>query len=456
MATAVSVLNLPQVDAAVVALGLLLAAIVAITIAYAGYTSIRGSRHDERSIRAIDFVRRSFANRLDRSVPMERLLLEMVEALRDSLKLDAAEAWLATSGGLERVASEPDRGPARLGLTAPEESIVANAQVSGQAWARIWLPQLVAGRGDTCLRIAPLSHSGQLLGLIVAERERQGEELAADADVTLGELAREVGVALHNRQMDTALEASLEEVRQHAQALQASRARIVATANAERRRIERNLHDGAHHYLVAMSVKLGLAQQLSERDPARAKALIEELKTDLQVAIDELRALAHGIYPPLLASQGLGEALAAAARRSRLPTRVDAASLGRYPAELEAAVYFCCLEALQNAAKYAGDGAAATVLVREEEGALLFEVADTGAGFDAQDSKAGAGLTNMADRLGAVGGTLRLESQPGRGTRIQGVLPLRSVEPVAGVKEATQDPAATLPSRISSPGTSPR
>jgi signal transduction histidine kinase len=220
------------------------------------------------------------------------------------------------------------------------------------------------------------------------------------------------------------LQASLDEVRRKAEELQASRARIVAAGNAERRRIERNLHDGAQQRLVALAVKLRLAHQLADVDVEQAKGMLEELRGELREAVEELRTLAHGIYPPLLMDQGLAAALGSAADRAALPTRLEAASVGRYPTEAEAAVYFCCLEALQNAAKHAGDGAAVTVRLWEEAGALRFEVADDGAGFDPTSKGQGAGFINMSDRLGAIGGTLQVDSTPGAGTRVRGTVPL--------------------------------
>jgi signal transduction histidine kinase len=195
-------------------------------------------------------------------------------------------------------------------------------------------------------------------------------------------------------------------------------------ADAERRRIERNLHDGAQQHLVALAVKLRLARQLADSDGDASKSLLEELGKDLQDAVQELRDLAHGIYPPLLMDRGLGEALRAAAGRAALPTEVFAEGIGRYTPEIEAAVYFCCLEAMQNAGKHAGDDASITVTVRENEGALQFEVADDGAGFEPGRGPSGAGFVNMGDRLGAIGGSLRVESAPGLGTRVTGAVRL--------------------------------
>ena len=173
----------------------------------------------------------------------------------------------------------------------------------------------------------------------------------------LADLARQVGLALHNSQLDTALQTTLDEVRKQADALRESRARIVASGDAERRRVERNLHDGAQQHLVALAVNLRLAKDIIVDDPDAGLEMLDQLAGEVQETIQELRELAHGIYPPLLVDSGLVEALRAAANRSPLPVDVVAEGIGRYSAEVEAAVYFCCLEALQNAAKHAPDGA---------------------------------------------------------------------------------------------------
>jgi signal transduction histidine kinase len=411
-------------DSAALILVGLLAAMLALGAIYGLIAANARSRKEGGSLSAIDFARGSFATQLSHGVPMADLLLQMVEAMRDSFKLDAAELWLNDGGLLRLTASEPRRERAPIKITPAEESIAVNARVSGAAWAKVWLPELLRDRPETYLRVAPVSHSAQLFGLIVAERARRGESLATEADETLAEVAREVGVAVNKSRLDSALQASLERLRKQAAELQASRGRLVAAADEERRRIERNLHDGAQQHLVALAVKARLVEQLSDRDPDRARSLMNQLQDDVKSAIEELRALAHGIYPPLLSSSGLGEAMTAAARRAPLPTEVTADGVGRYAPEIEAAVYFCCLEALQNAAKHGGPGVSARVQIREEAGALLFEVCDDGTGFESGGHGDGAGLTNMRDRLGAVGGTLRVDSGAGRGTRIEGVVPV--------------------------------
>jgi len=236
--------------------------------------------------------------------------------------------------------------------------------------------------------------------------------------------AQRAELTVHNAQLDSALQESLDGLRRQAAELQASRARIVAAADSERRRIERNLHDGAQQHLTALAIKLRLASELAGPDGGALARSLEDLSGEVSDAARELRDLAHGIYPPLLAESGLPAALAAAARRSTLPTTIDAAGLGRYPAEVEATVYFCCLEAIQNASKHAGEGATLALRLREDAGMLTFDVVDDGKGFDAQARGLGAGFRNMADRLGALGGSLQVESAPQRGTTVSGAIPM--------------------------------
>jgi signal transduction histidine kinase len=214
------------------------------------------------------------------------------------------------------------------------------------------------------------------------------------------------------------------ELRDQAAELRASQARIVTAADAERRRIERNLHDGAQQRLAALAIKLNLAAELAGPGAGEVRNLLAELCHDVRDTADELRQLAHGIYPPLLAESGLAAALTAAAGRSAIPAQVDAAGLGRYPAEAEATVYFCCLEAMQNAAKHAGPGASVTVRVRAGAGTLSFEVSDDGSGFGPGQRGPGTGFANMTDRVRALGGSLAVASAPGRGTTVKGTVPL--------------------------------
>ena len=241
----------------------------------------------------------------------------------------------------------------------------------------------------------------------------------------LAGLTRQGGLALHNVRLDSALQASLEQLQERNEELVASRARIVAAADESRRAIERNLHDGAQQHLVALAVKVGLVRKVMEKDPDAAAGMLEELREDVQVAVGELRELAHGIYPPLLRDRGLPEALRTAANRSALATVVEVdAEIGRFPTEVEAAVYFCCLEAMQNAGKHAGEGSVVTVSVVRDDSGLRFAVLDDGAGFVIDGRAIGHGFVNMEDRVGAMGGHVEVESAPGAGTQIRGFIPL--------------------------------
>jgi signal transduction histidine kinase len=372
---------------------------------------------------APDETLRTFGSRLTRAIPMDELLLQLAESLRKTMGLTSAEVYTGTGDVLERVAAVPDTGPRSVVVSSRERQVVARAGVSGNAWASVWLPSLLDGRGQVHVRVAPVSHAGELLGLIVAERPASADVFSEEDDRVLTELARQVGLAVHNARLDTALQTTLDELRKQADELRQSRARIVASGDAERRRVERNLHDGAQQHLVAMAVNLRLARDIMTDDAEAAGEMLDQLADDVKNTIQELRELAHGIYPPLLADSGLGEALRAAANRSPLSVGVTADGIGRYGPEIEAAVYFCCLEALQNAGKHAPQSQV-EVRVWEDSGGLLFSVVDDGPGFDPVAARGGHGFVNMADRLGAIGGTVRWLSEPGNGSQVRGSIPL--------------------------------
>ena len=372
---------------------------------------------------APDEVLRTFGSRLTRAIPMDELLLQLAESLRKTMNLVSAEVYAGAGEVLERTASVPDLGPGSFVVSPRERPVVTRAGVSGTAWASIWLPALVQGRETEQIRVAPVSHAGELLGLIVVERPQIASAFSEDDDRVLTDLARQVGLALHNSQLDTALQTTLNEVRKQADALRESRARIVASGDAERRRVERNLHDGAQQHLVALAVNLRLAKDVIVDDQEAGMEMLDQLAAEVQETIQELRELAHGIYPPLLVDSGLVEALRAAANRNPLPVDIVADGIGRYASETEAALYFCCLEALQNAAKHAPD-ARVEVRLWEESGGLLFTVSDDGPGFDPEAAQRGHGYINMADRLGAIGGTVRWDSEIGKGSQVRGSVPL--------------------------------
>jgi signal transduction histidine kinase len=390
-------------------------------LAEIGNRLVYGERH------APDEVLRTFGSRLSRAIPMDELLLQLAESLKKTLALKRAEVWTGTAELLELTVSVPYADTRRLLIGAKERPVVSRAGVSGQAWAQIWIPELLDGREHAQLRVAPVVHSGELLGLIVVERPAADDAFIENDDIMLTELARQVGLALHNVQLDSALQATLDEVRRANEELRASRARIVASGDAERRKIERNLHDGAQQQLVALALNIRLAKDMIARDPTAANDMLDQLAADVKETVAELRALAHGIYPPLLADAGLAEALRSAAGRSPLPVQLSTEGVGRYPSEAEAAVYFCCLEAMQNAAKHA-EGAELTLTLAQDDGALVFEVTDNGPGFDVEAAVKGHGYTNMSDRLGALGGSIRWQSAPGEGSRVSGTIPIEPLD----------------------------
>jgi signal transduction histidine kinase len=218
-----------------------------------------------------------------------------------------------------------------------------------------------------------------------------------------------------NRRLTERVETSLTELR-------ASRARILAAADEERRRIERDLHDGGQQRLVALRIRLELAEELMRQDPARARGMLHLLGGEVEAALDELRSLAAGVYPSLLAARGLPDAIRTAALQSPVPTLVEVDGSDRYSQEIETAAYFCCIEALQNVAKHAPEASSVTISLNRN-GGLRFEVQDDGPGFTL-DAAMGDGLVNMRDRLAAVGGELDINSAPGGGTKVVGTIPV--------------------------------
>ena len=212
-----------------------------------------------------------------------------------------------------------------------------------------------------------------------------------------------------------ALRTSEGHLAERAAELAASRTRLITAADEERRRIERDLHDGAQQHLVALSVLIQLARNA---DGAKYQSLLTEASELLGTAITEIRRLAHGIYPPLLVSGGLSEALPTLAARASVPVHLDLQGLGRYAPSTEAALYYCCSEALQNAAKHGGSATTVTVAAHADGHTLNLTISDTGAGFEPATIGTGTGLTNMADRLSAIGGHLVIDTAPGHGTRI--------------------------------------
>ena len=356
---------------------------------------------------------RLVANRLvygQRATPYQ-VLADFAEDMAGQLDFDIA---------LDRMASI--LGGA-TGAVRVEIWVRVGAQLRPQViWPRgSALPAAVPLAGDAGLpafelatRAVAVRHGDELLGALAIQKPRN-EPVTAAEDKLLAHLASQAGLVLRNVRLTAELRATIDDLR-------ASRLRLVRAQDEERQRIERHLRDGAQQQLVALMVQLSLLED-SAGDSGEVRQVTGELRAGLRAAIDDLRALARGIYPPLLADQGLGPALRAQVGRAPLPVQVETDGIGRYPRDAEAAVYFCILEALQNTAKYAR-ASQATVALSCPGSHLEFTVTDDGTGFDTATASHGTGLQGMADRLAAAGGTLRISSARGNGTTISGRLPV--------------------------------
>ena len=269
-------------------------------------------------------------------------------------------------------------------------------------------------------RTAAVRHHGEELGDL-AVKKRPGEPVTPVEEKLLADLAAQAGQVLRNVRLTADLQARLDQISTQASELRESRQRIVAAQDAERRRLERNIHDGAQQHLVALAVKLRLTAALARRDAERARPSIDDLRRQTRDALETLGALAAGLYPPVLLERGLAAALSAQTALT-VPVEVVDEVRGRYPEDLEAAVYFCCQEAIQNAVKHA-HASRITVRLDDRDGALTFDVSDDGQGFDPSTARRGAGMQNMADRIAAAGGSLHVDSRRGGGTTVRGRVP---------------------------------
>lgn len=328
-------------------------------------------------------------------------------------------------------------GTGRPAEELPQQMARVLAEGTGAEWAQVWVT--VAERtlpaatwppeAEAALMRAPdwdpgtrrlsVRHGTEELGLLVL-RERQGAPLTPVEERLFAGLAAQAGLVLRGAQLRAALEQRLAELSTRETELRESRERLVDAQDAARRRLERDIHDGAQQHLVALAVNLRLAATLATSDPDRAEALLTAQEVAAADAIATLVQLSRGIYPPLLEEEGVTAALRAVVGEG--PIEVVAAGDGRYPLDVEAAAYFCCLEAIQNSAKHAGTSA---VRVEVDAGpeALTVTVTDTGTGFDPDQVTSGTGLVNIRDRLDAAGGTLEVASAPAKGTRLRAVIP---------------------------------
>jgi signal transduction histidine kinase len=284
----------------------------------------------------------------------------------------------------------------------------------------IWPPHASEGSFDLTV---PISHHGEELGEISAAKKKGEPPTDHDREL-LSNLAAQAGIGLKNLRLT-------EELRQKLAEIEESRKRIVEAQDQERRRMERDIHDGAQQQLVALAVQLGLLEGQIEKNPGAARLLAGQVKAGVQETVESIRDLARGIFPPLLADQGLVAAIQAHISKMQIEARVEAYGMDgvRFAPDVEANIYFCIREALQNASKHA-PGAPVIIRLNAENDHLSFVVADRGPGFDPASVHASSGLQNMRDRVEAIGGAFEISAAAGRGTEVRGSIPARAMEPV--------------------------
>ncbi len=344
-----------------------------------------------------------FSERLGNAYANEELLPRMARALAGGTGAVRADVWVRLGDELVPEASWPHDAESLPSIAAADDD---TGEVSPSAMRE------------------PIRHQGELLGALSIVK-RPGESLTPTEEKLVRDLAGQAGLVMRNV-------ALTEQLMDHIDQLRASRQRLVNAQDEERRKLERNLHDGAQQQLVALSVQLRLAEGLVDRDPERTKSMLANLQTATGQAIEDLRDLARGHLSAAPGGQGLGGgAGGAGAQGNGRRRRSKPKNVARYPQQVEAAVYFCALEALNNVAKYAG-ASRAEVRLAQSNGDLTFEVSDDGAGFDVGRTSYGTGLRGMADRVEAIGGTLEIRSTPGEGTSVAGRIPVSAVSELSG------------------------
>jgi signal transduction histidine kinase len=344
-----------------------------------------------------------FTEEVATSYETDKVAPATAKTIVDATGAERAEVWLALDHTLVRAASEPDAGEVPEAIALGEDMKVDS----------------IDGADVT----SPVIHNDELLGALTLTKKR-GEAATPVDKKLLDDLASQAGIVLRNSRLTAELRARLDQITRTATEIRESRKRIVATQDKARRALERDIHDGAQQHLVALAVKLNLAKTMAKRKPERAGTILAQLKDDAQDALGTLDELAKGIYPPVLAEHGIARAIEGRAATAPFVVVIEDRSTSRFESHVEAATYFCILEALQNVAKYA-NATNATVTLTESEGALAFSVTDDGDGFDPATTDYGTGIQGMGDRLAAVSGTIDLTSAPGEGTTVTGRIPVR-------------------------------
>jgi signal transduction histidine kinase len=327
-----------------------------------------------------------FSERVGDTYSTDDVLPRMARLVAEATGAKRSDVWLAAGREMTLEASWPVDAPLLAGRTL----------IDG------WVP---SADGEY---VCEVRQQDELLGAITL-RPDPADPMDGTKEALVRDLAAQAGLVLRNVRLIGDL--------------RASRQRLVTAQDDERRKLERNIHDGVQQQLVALNVQLGLLSKLAASDPVSAAELATSLQAAATSTLDELRDLARGIYPPLLADRGLEAALGAQARKAVVPTTVVASGVGRYRQDVEAAVYFTVLEAMNNVAKYA-QARTTTISLAQRNGALEFRVEDDGRGFDPAATARGTGLQGITDRLDAIGGRVRVDSSPGAGTTVSGSVPV--------------------------------
>ena len=349
----------------------------------------------DRSAASYDVLSR-FSEGMPEEESTEDLAARMARLLAEGTGAQWAQVWVSVANRLT------------LAATWPAD---ADAPVTPPAL----LPD--APPADPGVRTLTVTHGGEFLGVLRLQ-ERHGLLLAPVEERLFTALADRAGLMLRHLGVRADLEARRAELVERSDELKASRRRLIETQDGERRRLERDLHDGAQQHLVALAVNLRLAQTLSSSSPVRTAALLRLQADAAEVAIETLHSLSRGIYPSMLSEHGLVAALRTAVATSAIPVTITAHAMVRLPSAIEAALYFCCMEAVQNAAKHSR-ASSLVVHISDQAGASRLVVTDDGDGFSPTSGQStGAGLHNMRDRMDAVGGVVTVTSRPGTGTTV--------------------------------------
>jgi signal transduction histidine kinase len=340
-----------------------------------------------------------FSGKVAETYATEDVLPRMARTVAEGTGANTAEVWLRSGTELQQAASWP----------VTQTDIKSRALSDGQ------LPEF-----DGIDKAIAVRHQGELLGALTVTKP-PGEPLTPAEEALLTDLASQAGLVMRNVGLTSQLLQRLEEIR-------ISRQRLVAAQDETRRRLERDLHDGAQRQLLTVRAGLASARKAARNNPIQTKDILTNVSVTAGEALESLRDLARGIYPPLLADQGLQTALGAQAGKAPVDVEVRGKSITRYPQEIEAAVYFCCLEALQNVIKYA-NASEATIALTADDATLNFTVSDDGQGFDLDTITFRSGLQNMFDRIEALDGSLTITSNAGNGTTVSGSVPVKALEP---------------------------